>query len=104
MYKDGMVSKLLLLQRSLCFRIDGHAHPEQQHRRNVWYGGVTNYDRLRHKQLAAGYRRHAKRTYMVSPTAAVVRQVCIVVVYPCCLLSVICNFTQTALPAAAAVG
>ena len=35
MYKDGL-SKLLLLQRFLCFRIDGHAHPERQHSRNVW--------------------------------------------------------------------
>ena len=51
--KDGLVSKLLLLQRSLFFRIDGHAHPERQHSRNVWYGGVTNCDRFRHKQLAA---------------------------------------------------
>ena len=38
---------------SLCFRIDGHAHPERQHSRYVWYGGVTNYDMLRHKQFAA---------------------------------------------------
>ena len=55
MYKDRLVSKLLLviLQRFLCFRIDGHANPERQHGRNVWYGGVTNYDRLRHKHLAA---------------------------------------------------
>ena len=53
MYKDGLVSKLLLLQMSLCFRIDGHGHPERQHSGTVRYGGVTNYDRHRHKQLAA---------------------------------------------------
>ena len=47
MYKDGLVSNLLLLQRSLCFRINGHAHRERQHSRIVWHGGVTNYDRLR---------------------------------------------------------
>ena len=53
MYKDGLVSNFLLLQRSLFFRIDGHAHPERQHSRNVRHDEVTNYDRLRHKQLAA---------------------------------------------------
>ena len=55
MYKDGLVSKLLLLQRSLCFRIDEHTHPERQHSKNAWYGGVTNYDRLRPKQLTAAW-------------------------------------------------
>ena len=56
MYKDGLVSKSLDYYYNgpyVCFRIDGHGHPERQHSRNVRYGGVTNYDRLRHKQLAA---------------------------------------------------
>ena len=46
----------------VCSRIDGHAHPERQHSRNAWCGGVTTYDRLRHKQLAAAYRGHTTRT------------------------------------------
>ena len=104
MYKDGLASKLLLLQRSLCFRIDGHAYPERQHSRNVRYRGVTNYYRLRHKQLAAAERGHAKSTKMVSPTAAAVQQGCSVVLSTCCLLFVICDLTSIVLPTAAAVG
>ena len=88
---DGLVSKLLLLQRTLYFRIDGHALPDRQHSRNVWYGWVTNYGRLRHKQLPAAKRGHATRTQMVLPTAAAVWQGDSVVLSACCLLYVICG-------------
>ena len=61
---------------------------QRQHSIYMWCGGVTK-DRLRHKQPAAACRGHAMHTYMVLPTAAVVRQGCSVVLSACCLLSVI---------------
>ena len=113
MCKDGLVSTLLLLQRSLFFRIDGHAHPEQQHSRNVRYGGVTNCDRLRHTSNSPQHSEDTPTAHKwyhlplllrsrVVPLCS--RVVALCSPHTCCSLSVICDLTQIVLPTAAAVG